>query len=181
MHFPSVAGEPLAWDDAGRSHRLEAMDLDAELAFQRQMEDAAWGRLPPPSDPSRADAVDSLNRLLAANEYAFGGPLCLRYLALFAGQAHYLHFLMMLGHQRSRGRAAAPPPRRDLERRLRAEARAPGGGELVDLLNRAMARDFPFLAAPDASSSAGTGTPAPSTPGSSPPSAAPTGGDPSAT
>ncbi len=182
MHFPSAAGTPIPWEDGGRRYELAAMDIDAELAFQRQMEDAAWSRLPPPSSPHRADAVDSLNRLLAANEYAFGGTLCLRYLSLYAGQAHYLHHLLMLGHQRTRGVAPAPPPRRDLERRLRNEANAPEGSPrgLVDLLDRGVARDFPFLAAAG-SPSAATATPAPSTPDSSPSSAAPTGGAPSVT
>jgi len=185
MNFPAAAGAAIEWADGGRAHSLAALDIEAELAFQQQMEEAAWARLPRPGHPARQEAVDALLAKVVGNEFAFGGPLCLRYLNTQAGIAAYLHFLLARGHRLTGGKAAMPAPKEQLEKRLRDEALA---GEdaprpLTELWLRAVARDFPLAQRGPSPSSATTATPAPSTPGSSPPSAdpAPAAGAPSAT
>lgn len=167
MHAPSVIGTTISWPDGGKVYTLPPLDLDAELAFQQALEDAAWSRLPKPGHPARAEAVDGMIGKVAGNEFAFGGPMCLRALNTNAGVASYLHFLMFRGHKVTGGKAAVPPPAADLERRLREEAHAGEGAAvpLTELWLKVVARDFPFSRSASPSPSSETpGTGAPSTP-----------------
>jgi hypothetical protein len=178
--------QPIPWKDGGRTYSVAPCDTGVELWFQKQMRDAAWDNLPSPGHPARAEAADALLAKFSANEYAFGGPICLRYLSTYGGQGHYLHLLMhqgfLSGHAPGAEPPSTPPAAADLARRLRRESEAAraasAAGEpapatpLLDVWHKAVARDFPFLTAPAVSSSGTTGTPEPSTSGSSPSCAA---------
>jgi hypothetical protein len=156
MHAPSLAGAELRWQSpSGATHPLAPVTLEAELQYQQALEEAAWGRLPRPGHPARAEAVAALLAMVNANEFAFGGPAFHRWVWTFAGQAHYLHFLMDAAWKLSQGRGPAPVPRAEVEQGLRAETAAGAGGPFTELWLRVAARDFPFPQTPGDPTSGG--------------------------
>jgi hypothetical protein len=160
MHMPSAAGLTIEWPDGPHKHLLPRLDIQGELDFQAAHEEYALSRLPRPGHPARAEMLAAHMAELSSNEFAFGGPLSVRFLNTPYGQALYLSFLCHRGHRDSQGASAAPPAPRDLLARQKA-----GDAALAELWLRVVRRDFPTPGPDDSPSGPTAAAGGPSTPG----------------
>lgn len=148
-----LAPQPYLWEHQGKTYAFAVPDLELELIYQAEHE--AWARNRLEATRGKVDrdvhAADVARHveMVAANRFAFRGPLSMSFLGSEAGLVEYL---LLLGLKGGRER-----PTREFLRGLARSDRT-AWGRLVD---EVLARDFPeALATPPA-------TPAPSTSASS--------------
>jgi hypothetical protein len=151
-----LGSRPLSWAYQGATYLFASPDLDDELLYQAEHEAWAWSRVEAARAKVSPDVYASrcarLETMVAGNQFAFGGPLSIQFLASRAGM---VEFLLLMGLKGGGER----PTREGLTRIARSDPK-----EWDRLTDQVLRREFPNLMTPEtaAPSSGAQETPSPS-------------------